>query len=89
MKKRATIVVGVAKAMPIELKLEENEFFQYIARLGEAKGESRIVTKFLERRLGALPEATRNRIAAADVEALERWADRLDSAATLDDVFEG
>jgi hypothetical protein len=96
LKKRARIVEEVAKAMPVELDLEENEFFQWIAQKGaakaeargEARGEAKMLVRFLERRFGPLSEPVRERVGGADVETLDRWADRLDSATALDDVFE-
>jgi hypothetical protein len=81
--------------MPIEIDITENAVFKLGEKrglaVGEARGEVRgkvkMITKLLERRFGPLSESMRTRITSADVESLDRWVDRLDSAPTLDDFF--
>jgi hypothetical protein len=45
------------------------------------------VLRQLQRRFGDLPAALHERLAAAEAEQLERWADRLLSATSLAEVF--
>ncbi len=54
---------------------------------GRRDGEAAILTRLLERRFGVLPDAVRDRIAAANVSALEEWSLRLFDAGTVDDVL--
>jgi predicted transposase YdaD len=54
---------------------------------GQAKGEAKLLSRILERRFGQLPEPIRYRIASADIDTLDHWADRLDVATTLDAIF--
>ena len=55
---------------------------------GEAKGRAELLMRLLERRFGPLPQAVKDRIAAARPDTLELWGDRVLDAASLDDVFE-
>jgi hypothetical protein len=95
LRKRDTIVKEESADMPVELDITENALYKIAkaageaqgAALGEARGEAKLLTKFLERRFGPLPDAIRSRISAADVDALDQWADRMDTAQTLDEVF--
>jgi len=77
--------------MPVEIDIRENAFYKWgveeATPKAEARGEAKLLTKFLERRFGPLPDSLRSRLAAADVQTLDRWADRMDSATTLDEVF--
>jgi predicted transposase/invertase (TIGR01784 family) len=56
---------------------------------GIEKGERGIVLRLLERRFGPLPVDTVERIERAVPGDLERWADRVLTAATLREVLEG
>jgi len=60
--------------------------------LGEAKGlqqgQARTLLRLLQRRFGSVPEAVRERVSSADVNALDQWLDRVLDAPTLDAVFE-
>ena len=96
LRKRDTIVHEESRAMPIEIDISQNVWFKMGEECGEARGEAKgeargeakLLAKFLERRFGPLPETVLTRISSADVEALERWADRLERALTLNDVFD-
>jgi hypothetical protein len=55
---------------------------------GRAEGEATILVRLLERRFGAVPVAVRQRIFAADVGAIEAWAERVFDAPDLQSVFE-
>jgi hypothetical protein len=91
LRKRSTMVKEEADAMPIEIDVTENELFKWGEAkgisLGEARGEAKLLTKFLERRFGPLQESVRDRIYAADVDTIDRWADRLDLAGSIEAVF--
>ena len=51
----------------------------------EAKAETLI--RLLQRRFGPLPQSRREQIAAASVELIDQWTDRLLDAASCDEVF--
>ena len=65
--------------------------------VGEARGEARgevqgrrvILRKLLTLRFCALPEAAVTRLDGADVVTLDTWAERVLTAATLDEVLAG
>ncbi|MCK0506470.1 DUF4351 domain-containing protein [Aromatoleum anaerobium] len=54
---------------------------------GIVKGEGTILRRLLTRRFGPLPQNVLDRLARADSEQLETWADRVIDAASLDEVF--
>jgi hypothetical protein len=54
---------------------------------GMQQGEAAVLTRQLERKFGAVPEAARQRIAAADEETLLEWSERVLAATRIDDVF--
>jgi hypothetical protein len=56
---------------------------------GMKVGQEKILLKLLRARFGALPDAAAARIHAADSARLDAWADRVLTAATLDDVLDG
>jgi len=95
LRKRDTIVREVADAMPVEIDIRENAFYKWgveeatpkAEARGEAKGEGKLIVKYLQHKFGTVPDYTLSRIANADVATLDRWADRMYSAATLDAVF--
>ena len=95
LKKRDRMVKEVAADMPIEIDIRENAFYQWgvqeatpVAEArGEARGEAKLLARGLESRFGPLSDSILSRIAAADVETIERWFDRLYSASSLDSVF--
>jgi hypothetical protein len=51
------------------------------------KGQRAVLLRQLGRRFGALPEAITERVARAGADELDRWADRILDAVSLDDVF--
>ncbi len=55
---------------------------------GQQRGEQRILTRQLTRRFGALDASSLGLLATADPASLERWAERVLTAATLAEVFE-
>jgi hypothetical protein len=54
---------------------------------GRVEGELSVLSKQLQLKFGALPPATEDRLAHASPEQLERWAERVLTAATIDEVF--
>jgi len=54
---------------------------------GKAEGEARVLVRLLERRIGAVPEALRARIFAADQASIEVWFDRAIEATEFESVF--
>jgi hypothetical protein len=48
--------------------------------------EAAYLTRLLERRFGVLPDAAKDRVAAADLPTLELWGTRLFGAASIDDI---
>lgn len=56
---------------------------------GMQKGELNVLLRLLTRRFGPLDSATKLRLQEASSEELERWADNILDAASLDEVFAG
>jgi hypothetical protein len=54
---------------------------------GRQEGEAALLLRLLERRFGALPDAVKDRVGAADIAMLEEWGMRILDAGALDDVF--
>ena len=56
-------------------------------RRGRVEGERAVVERLLLRRFGELPRSASERLVGASTSDLERWADRVLDANSLDDVF--
>ncbi len=54
---------------------------------GIQRGEARVLTTLLRLRFGELPAAVQQRIEAADADTLLRWAERVLTAQSLDEVL--
>lgn len=54
---------------------------------GKAEGEARMLSRLLAQRFGKLPAGTRAHLRGAAIPDLERWASRLFTATSLDEVF--
>lgn len=54
---------------------------------GRKEGEERMLLRVLRARFGKIPDAVTARLRAADSALLEQWADRVLTAATLEDVL--
>ena len=54
---------------------------------GRTEGEAKLLLKQLTLRFGPLSEATRARVASASTEQRDTWAERILTAAPLDDVL--
>ncbi len=57
-------------------------------REGETEKAATLLERLLVKRFGPLDEATRKRLATATLEQLDRWADRILDASTVEAVFE-
>ena len=64
-----------------------NQAQQEGRKLGKRQGEATIVLKQLQLKFGALDSSTRSRVRSAEPADLERWAQRLLTAGSLDEVF--
>jgi hypothetical protein len=64
-----------------------NPLAEHFESRGVREGERRVLLKLLTLRFGPPPEPAARRIAAADADTLERWAERVLTAATLDEVL--
>ncbi|MGE0706727.1 MAG: Rpn family recombination-promoting nuclease/putative transposase [Planctomycetota bacterium] len=58
----------------------------YLEQL-ELKGERRLLLRLLRKRFGSLPAELEQRVESASQTELERWADRVLTAASLEEVF--
>ena len=65
--------------------LEEDR--KEFSKEGHREGHRAILLRQLARRFGSLPETITTRIEAATNSDIERWADRILDATSLDDVF--
>ncbi len=54
---------------------------------GVQQGEARLLRRQLTRRHGDLPDSVEQRLQKAKTDEIERWADRVLTSKTLDDVF--
>ena len=63
------------------------KYFEEGVAVGKAEGEARALVRMLERRIGAVPEALRARIFAADQASIEVWIDRAIEATEFESVF--
>jgi hypothetical protein len=57
-------------------------------KTGLDEGQRKMLVRWLCSRFGELPAAIESRILAADASMLNAWADKIDSATSLDDVFD-
>jgi hypothetical protein len=54
---------------------------------GRKEGRLEMLTQLLSKRFGPLPDAIKQRLAAASAAQLARWVDRVLDAPTLESVF--
>jgi hypothetical protein len=84
---------GTETTDPLKAQLEAavrtREIRAYIEGMGAGYviGMSKLLIRLLGTRFGELPEAVAGRILVADSDQIHRWADRMFSATTLDDVL--
>ncbi len=75
-------------------QIETEQNMQYVTSIerralkrGVQQGEARLLRRQLVQRHGALPTSVDQRLETASTEEIERWADRLLTAKTLDEIF--
>ena len=56
---------------------------------GKAEGKAELLLRLLRRKYGKLPAGVAKRLRGAASDDLDRWADRVMTAASLEEVFEG
>ena len=79
-----------------DIELKQTRFYQDVFGegmaegeiKGEIKGEAALLLRQLERKFPPLPEAARQRIAAADAETLLAWGERVLDANSLEEIWE-
>lgn len=76
-----------SKAMAGGFQRARDEGMQQGIEQGRVEGERAVVERLLLRRFGALPRSASERLVGASMAELERWADRVLEAKSLDDVF--
>ncbi len=80
-----------------EIDAVSQELMQTIAQMlesrgvekGRQEGQSRMLLRLLHRRFGELPVAVSQRVEVAEAAELERWAEQLLAAGSLDELFRG
>ena len=75
---------GIQKGMEEGLQKGMEEGLQQGKRLGEAE----VLVYLLERKFGPLPQRHRETIDQADADTLLRWAERVLTAGTVEEVFQ-
>lgn len=74
-----------------DVQLKQTRFYQEAKEKGLEKGlqqgEKMILQRLLVRRFGELPLSVQQQLQQASAEQVERWADRLFDANTLDAIF--
>jgi len=89
------LVLEEVKAMPLLVDIEQDPYLAALARKnraeghieGRAEGEATFLIRLIEKRLGPLPPALRERVLTADAARVEAWFDRAIGAQSLEAVF--
>jgi len=71
-----------------DIDLKQTRFYQDVHTEGQQLGEARILRRQLTRRFGPLPDWAEQRLQSAPPADLERWAERVLDAPTLDAVWQ-
>ena len=83
--------IGMQQGMQQGMQLGRLEGKEEGMQQGKEEGMQDEAIKLLERqikrRFGPISEETRHRLQSADIEQLERWADNILDAQTLEEVF--
>jgi hypothetical protein len=61
--------------------------YDQIVERGQAKGERAMLLRQLTVKFGAVGEDVRARVAVANLETIERWAEQFVNATTIEDVL--
>jgi Domain of unknown function (DUF4351) len=75
-----------ARIMSIAAEEWKAEGIQIGQAMGKAEGKADMLLRLLQRRFGALPEATQARVLRASEDQLNEWAENILDAPTLDMV---
>lgn len=73
------------------VRIEEDRKMPYITsieRIGIREGQRDVLQRLIRARFGQVPETIATQLAEADQETLERFADRLATASSLDDLHD-
>jgi len=70
-----------------DIELKQTRFYQDVFGEGRVEGEAAMLLCQLSRKFNPLPEAARQRIAAANAETLLVWGDRVLDAKCLEEVW--
>ena len=95
LRKAETIVIKEYRNMSLELNIEDSPFLRGIflkgekrgIKIGEKRGQSRLLQIQLEWRFGKLPKWALQQLKAADAGRLERWGAKLLDSKSLEDVI--
>lgn len=81
---------GIAEGLQEGLQKGLQEGLQEGLKKGRLEGEAEFLQYLLEQRFGsgAISEAVRKRIEAADTHTLQRWGKQILTAQTIEEVFE-
>ena len=94
-----SLVKEEVKRMPVTIDIHENEFLDEIYQEGRQEGEQKgeqkgrlaaareMLLDLATDKFGPIPASFQERIAGADLAAVQLWSRRLIRAATLDEIF--
>lgn len=77
----------VVRALDLQGDPEIAKIKQWVHEEGHKEGQRNMLVRWARARFGELPTAILNRIHGADTQALTAWADKIEHAASLNDVF--
>jgi hypothetical protein len=80
--------IGIEKGIAQGLEQGLEQGIEQGIEQGRLQGEAKILKKLLERRFGALPNWTTDKLSAAAEQDLETWAEAVLTAANLEAIFE-
>lgn len=84
---RLRVEVGMQRILNERAMTRRKSTYDQIVEEERAHGSASVVLRLLTRRFGPLPDGVEQRVRTAGSEDLDRWADRLLDAATIDEVF--
>jgi hypothetical protein len=88
------VLASVSHAMRRSLKAMKSFEYEYqsdfareFVAKGQALGRSAVLLKQLQLKFGPVPDAVTARVQSATIEELDAWAERILSAASLDETL--
>ncbi len=84
---RRALKRGVEQGIQQGIQQGVQQGIQQGVQQGVQQGEARLLRRQLIRRHGELPPSVEQRLKKAKTDEIERWADRVLTSKTLDDVF--